>query len=43
MENQSVGVGFFQHKFSILRKNGKEKGEDQSVGVALRTGRDGWM
>jgi len=26
---------FFQHQSPILRKSGKGKGEDQSVGVAL--------
>ena len=37
MENQSAGVVFFQQQSPILRKNGKGKRKDQSVGVALNT------
>jgi len=33
MKNQYVGMGFFHHQFSILRKGGKGKGENQTVGV----------
>ena len=34
---------FFQHQSPILRKNGKGIGEDQSVGVVLKSqGLNGW-